>query len=657
MVPSCQKTLFWGQLGPCARARVAAFASIAAIVVYALALAIFKWLPLYDCVVLVPLLAAIFRELDRAPPRLRAASLSTLSAVLAIALLARLWTLGYEGRNAIFGGILPWSDSGDFLSDALRLVHGERFTAVSSRRPLFVALLSGLLKLGGGNLRVALAVLATIGAFSVTLPALEIWRTHGWKSAFVVYLILVFFLRRWTGFVQTEHLGLPLGAIGFALLWRASESSATTAGNGRSAARAATLGLFALTLGLFARAGCFFVLPAIAFWGRDLAASRKSALLLGAYLAAGLCAWSIHEGVLVAVGNGTSFSDYPPIFYGMLHGEDFTLLSQIHPEIAGLSGRDLPAAQWSIVLSELRGAPWLLPIGLARSFAGFFTSPFGLFSCVWTNPDDHIFENSLLMKDLWKSGGLFAILAYWRRTLGIFSIANAAVMGAIGAVFVAGFAAGLVRVFRRPDDRNSSLLRNAAVGILASVPFMPPWITSGMQIQTVTLAFISAIPAVLLKDNSRRSLAIASTPTRTLSIAVATSLGAYLVLVAWVRAAPRHAPTPLAVASAAAPLHWVDLDDSATVEVMATRSLSIRRKGLDDLNESIRFLAKHFTDLTTSLLPFLSPGTLFHSAYDPSAGHWEILIDDRKGLDGRRGWAQVQTVRDGSPRVQRLLSP
>ena len=79
----------------------------------------------------------------------------------------------------------------------------------------------------------------------------------------MVYALLLLSERQWAGFVQTEAIGLPLGLIGFTLIWRA------TAGREADPAKArllAVIGLFAISVALMARAGPFFILPALAIW-------------------------------------------------------------------------------------------------------------------------------------------------------------------------------------------------------------------------------------------------------------------------------------------------------------------------------------------------------------------------------------------------------
>lgn len=620
--------------------------ALGATLLYALALAGPKWLPLYDCVVLPALIAGVFWTFDRFDPPVRAGALLGVSAILVGAFLLRLWTLGYEGRNAVFGGILPWSDSADFYSDALRLVHGERLSPISSRRPLFAALLAGLLKLSAGNLRVSLALLAALAAVSTALPALEVWRTDGWKSASVVYLVLLFFERRWTGFIQTEHFGLPLGAAGFVLLWRAQSLRGT---NVRAALFAAALGVFALSLGLFARAGCFFVLPALLVWGAGLAPPARRSRAVALLVCAALMAFGIHEAVLVVSANGISFSDYPPIFYGLLHGKDFTYLAQTHRWLEDLAPADRISAQWGIVLDEIRDRPWTVPVAFARSLLAFFVSPFGAFSYVWTNPDDAFFEDRPRLDAMWQSGGPTAVVRYWQDSLGSFSIVNTVVMGALGAAFVIAFVVGLIRLARHARDPESSLLVAASTGIVTSVPFMPPWITSGVQIQTVTLAFAAAVAARQL--SKRDSVAARRVPfPRAVALGLPGGVTIFGMLLAWVLLTPEHPP-----GRAAADLHWVEVAPAASVEVAPRRRWSFRAKGLTDLASSLEFLSKHNEDLTGSVATSMKVGVLFHSVYDPAAGHWEILVDEAQKLDGQVGWVAVRSTPMRSPRVQMLL--
>jgi hypothetical protein len=648
---------------------------LAAMVLYAAAMAWYKVLPLYDCVVLVPLLAVAFWVVDRvdaARPgddparlettRLRAVVLFGASAILCTAFLVRLWTLGYEGRNAVVGGILPWSDSADFQSDALRLVHGVRFSTASSRRPLFSALLATLLWTSGGNLRIAIGVLTALGAAAMTLPALEVWRTHGARAAFVVYLVFVFFERRWTGFIQTEHLGLPLGAVGFVLLWRASGGLRPPEAGPSRRTVAIAAGVFAIALGLFARAGCFFVLPMLALWGAQLAPPPRRWRAFAGYMAAGALALAVHEAVVLAVATGSSFSDYPAIAYGLLHGKDFTWMQETHPWLLSRPLRQRAFEAWRILGGDLLRAPWLVPMGLGQSIVSFVTSPFGLFSYVYTTPDDRIFEDGARVQSLWQSGGVGALLDYWRRSLGAFSIANTAAMGALGVGFVLAFSAGAVRVLRgwraaiAQPAGPPALLLASTVGILASVPFMPPWITSGIQVQTATLGFAATTAAMMFARPRRRSVSVAAASARAPYPrahvrALAGAVALFAAGLTAVRLLPERCPT-----ADVSPLHWVHLDGPATVEVATDRTMSLRQKALGDLRTSLDILNRHNEVFVAVLGSSLHVGTLYHSVYDPSREAWELLVDEDRALDGATGWVAIDSLPLEASGAERLIA-
>jgi hypothetical protein len=102
-------------------------------------------------------------------------------------------------------------------------------------------------------------------------------------------------------------------------------------------------------------------------------------------------------------------------------------------------------------------------------------------------------------------------------------------------------------------------------------------------------------------------------------------------------------------------MHWVRIDPSCDVEVASHRSLSVEKKGIDDLSTSMMFLSRHFADFTASLTP-LEVGTRLHSAYDPEAAQWQILVDDMRLLGPNADWVEVESAPRANPRVQRLLA-
>ncbi|WP_394837074.1 hypothetical protein LVJ94_09215 [Pendulispora rubella] len=636
--------------------RAAAGASILLTVAYAMALAVFKWVPRYDCITLMVVLVLVFHWLDRSPARTWL--LHAITQVLVAAFVVHLWTLGYEGRNAVFGGILPWSDSHDFYDDALRLIYGGRFE-VSSKRPLFTTIFSGLLKLSANNLRFALFACAAAGAWAIALSALEVWKTHGAKAAFVVYVILLFFERRWAGFVQTEHFGLPLGIIGFVLCWRANEARER---DPRRAGRLVLVGIFSIALGLMARAGAFFVLPAIAIWAaRTIVPVRGRLRFLALAAGAMFAALVVHTVVLRFVGSGATFSDYPAIAYGLIHGEDYTYLLHQHTELVPMSAAERVSASWNILLAEALAHPGLVVLGFLKSGLGLFASPFGMFSYVWTNPDDAALEDGAAVRAATAQDGLFGPLLLWQRTFGTYSLFNAAAMGLIGGAFVLAFIWSLYVVFvKERANPRLSLLRHAIVGIILSAPFTPPWITSGQQVATCTLSFMGAMPALALLG--RRTHPTQDAPDtygagegsrgidRLAYVPAGVALALALVVV-WIRLTTPYKPVCTNPAE-----HVLLPLSAASVEVTSTRDMVFRDKAIDDLRFSIRYLAKHNAELTDSVVPYLHAGTSYVSAFDACDSRVKILIDDAHRLDGMSSWASFSVKLLASPNVLLLTS-
>ncbi|MBA3073090.1 MAG: hypothetical protein FP831_05805, partial [Anaerolineae bacterium] len=170
--------------------------------------------------------------------------------------LSGLWQSG-ASEPFIIGGLLPFSDAASYYSDALRVVEGYRFSAFSARRPLFPALLTVLLAVTGQNLVVSIAILGAIIAAICYLAAREMQRSLGTLCASVFIFILFLFYRRIAGTTMTENLGLPLVVAAFTILWSAAS---------RKNLWQTAVGLLLLTLALNARAGTFFILPALLLW-------------------------------------------------------------------------------------------------------------------------------------------------------------------------------------------------------------------------------------------------------------------------------------------------------------------------------------------------------------------------------------------------------
>lgn len=607
--------------------------ALAVTLLYGVALALFKLLPLNDALLFSAMLVAVFLLLDRCQEKTRGLMLHVVTQIIVLSWVIHLWTLGYEGRYAIFGGILPWSDSFGFLQDALRLVHGYLID-VNSKRPIFPVTMAGLLRLSGVDLRLALLVLSAFAAWTVALASNAVWQTHGRRAAVIVFALLLFSERHWAGFVQTEDVGLPMGLIGFALIWRAAAAGDAGAARARLMALSA---IFAITIALVARPGAFFILPALAIWcGLHMAPAKSGRNVrlgwFGAAVGAITAGLAVNQIVLHAAASGVSFSDYPGIMFGLIHHGDFTLLREVHPELKALTGPAQAAASWRIVIAEAMAYPGLLALGFLRSFAEYFYTPDGLFDFVWRNSDDVLLENGAALRAATTQYGVIGPIHLWIAARGVYSLLNALAMGVLAIGWVAATIAALIALYRGQADRFKTLLRWAISGVLLSVPFIPSWIATSHQVQTATIAFLAVTTAIWRRREGRAlprpgGMFLVWLPP---GFAVAVMIAAILLPMFPVKAPDRD--------------HAMAVYASALVRVAPNRTLNLIDRRDADLWFSIPYLNKHNSDFVASVTPYLKTGTVYALAFDAKAGKAEILIDDGRKLDPGQRWQDVRTT-------------
>jgi hypothetical protein len=578
----------------------------------------------------------MFLLFDRCTPRGRVIALHVATQVIVVSWVVHLWTLGYEGRNAVFGGILPWSDSYDYYNDALRLIHGN-LMEYGSKRPIFPVALAALLSLFNFSLRAPLLLFALFAAWAIALATCEVWKTHGRRAAIVVYALLLLSERQWAGFVQTEAIGLPLGLIGFALIWRATAGRETDAAKSRLFAVG---GLFAIAVALMARAGPFFILPALAIWcaWRLLPADArrpKRLKFFGIASLAIIAGVAVHEAVLHLTASGATFGDYPAIAYGLLHGRDFTFLAESHPYLATLAGGARAHEAWQIVLGDVTAHPLMAVGGLANSFADLFVSRAGLFGFVWRNPDDIILENGAALHAAIAQHGIGGPVYLWVGSLGLYSLLNAVAMAIFAVAFAVATMIALVALYRRRADAFATLLRYAIAGVLLSAPFTPPWITSSHQVQTATLAFLAAVPAIMLFGRAQAA-PHQSISRRLVLVPVGFAL-ALVLAAALLRIAPLRPPI-----CQPAKDDVMRLYPGTMVSVAPARTFNLRQRARADLLYSIQFLKRHNQGFTASIVPYLKDGTIYVAAYDACDKSTKILVDDSRALDlSNREWQNV----------------
>jgi hypothetical protein len=386
----------------------------------------------------------------RIPGRIGRLVSLTLTLLLFALPLVRLWHTG-ASEALMVGGLLPISDANGYYWGARNLLYGGNFIDWGNLRPLFPGLLATLLALTQENLQITQAALVAITAIACFFAAREVQRSHGAFVGAVLITGAFLFFRPFAGFTMTENLGLPLGLLGFAVLWR----SAT-----KLQSQIAIIGIFLFTAALNARMGAIFVLPLLLLWGAYI--FRRSARLPWRFVTLGagviLLTFILNSILLKIVSDpngGATFSNFSFTFYGILTNSDWGQVFKDYPELNNLPPAEQAERAYSLAFDVLRSDPFSIVRGSLRGYREFFSGNLSLFSLDWAVGSQSIVDRVL-------------------RPLGCI---------------------GLVVCLRSWKNPHFSLLLTFVVGILLSIPLLPLW-DVGLRPYSVTIAVFFILPAL-----------------------------------------------------------------------------------------------------------------------------------------------------------------
>lgn len=446
------------------------------------------WLGLqvrYDSFLLPLVLAGLFYFLARIPWNLAMGAVVLLSTGLCGIILSGVW-YSHVSDLATLAGLYPHSDGRSYLEGALSLFYGYELGDFASRRPLSVVFWAFLLACGGGNLKVGMALMVFLCATAIGYLVRVVIEVHGWVSGYVVFLALFLFYRRFVGTFLTEHLGLALGCLGCTLLWLSLHKHRKSF---------IVAGLFILSLALNVRVGAFFILPALAVWAgwnwniRGRFSWRGLTVIC---LAIGL-GFGLNALTLRTVGQpGASQGNFSYTLYGLVHGGDWTQVRQDHPEILNLPEVERHQAIYDLAFATIVSQPSSLLKGAARAYRDFFFSTNGPYSFVFfslqrsilTYPPGHdvlpLSDFLSIWQKVWEQPWKYVQIAAVFATYTLFSFL--AVLGWI--------------ILLKRRSATTWLLGAGWLGILVSVPFIPPWDVDLMRVHAATLPFLFFPPAI-----------------------------------------------------------------------------------------------------------------------------------------------------------------
>lgn len=396
-----------------------------------------------------------FRLKSLEHPLGRALSLSALLITFALPL-ARLWQTG-ASDSYVAGGLLPLSDAAGYYGDARNILLGIPTGDWAPQRPLFSGLLTSLLALTHQNLQMSLALLVVINAIACWFVAREVKKTHGALVAALLSMQVFFYYRLFIGKTMTENLGLAMGLLAFAVLWRSAHTKHLWTG---------LLGIFLLAFALNARIGTVFVLPTVILWGTYW--FRRSARFSGLFFVGGIGAVCLASALnllllkQVGVSNGSPpFANFSYTLYGIVTHTSWTQVMIDHPEITKMSNAERLVAISDLTFALIRQNPWRLVTGVFRGWQGFFWEDYSLYS--WTATAHSPLD--VVLRPL-------AILGVW----------------------------GCLRNWKTPG---ASLLLAMAIGAFLTIPLLP-LVDAGIRAYAVTVVILYMFSALglllLLKD-------------------------------------------------------------------------------------------------------------------------------------------------------------
>jgi hypothetical protein len=365
--------------------------------------------------------------------------------LFAIALIYKWQFANYDGN--IIGGLLPWSDASDYYSDAQRLLIGLDFSPMATRRPLFTAFISVLLRLVNGNLMIALACLTLVNALAVFFTIQMVKRAYGSAAASIFLVLVYLFYEKFAGKILTEQLGFALGNLALFFL---------LAGGYTKSLWRALLGLGLLTLALNARAGAFFILPAFILW-IALYFGQKTSFLRVAGLAGAVVLMGFLLNLLlvksIGSGSGRAFSNYSYVLYGLASGNKGW--DQVEIDYPNVTEPEV----MSLAIQKIRESPGILLYGMQESYKDYFKTDPGAFS--------FIFMGSISPKAntfLWGFVLIGLIHSYLKRKTGAGGLVLLSFLGVLASLSLLP-----------PIDADS--MRTFA----ATIPFTALWVVAGVS--------------------------------------------------------------------------------------------------------------------------------------------------------------------------------
>ncbi len=444
-------------------------------------------------------------------------------------------------RTAYFQlyGIQPWVDATEYYANAQRLLLGYASQGTTNARPFFSAFLAVLLWVGQLDMIRASIYLLFIVAVAYYIFSENLRKQFGYVAAALAMAVTFMFFRNYLGAFSSEGLGISLGMGGWIILfWGASRKNLP----------AFCVGLFFTTIAFITRAGPFIVLPTVILAGIWIFRQRyKIWLFLVSTIATVVSGFGINSIVLNTFSSGKSvaFTSYIYSLYGMAAGgKSWGYIKVAHPDVFfGMAEPERTQKIISLTIELIKSNPFDLIKSMLSQYY-FFTAKMNtsVFSYLFARVDSY----------------------------------NIAIM----VIFYALSILGIVILVRKWKNSTSLLILAILVGVLISVPLVPPQDESDMRPYAVAVPIINLIPALAMEFIFRRlplisriqhrfPIFLSDTAKPSLSLPALVYSGALLVILFTIpfglysTAKPQQIETTMCPAGEM-PYVWIHLDQNTT---------------------------------------------------------------------------------------------
>ncbi|MDJ0661013.1 MAG: hypothetical protein QNJ42_16215 [Crocosphaera sp.] len=336
-------------------------------------------------------------------------------------------------------GLFPFNDTNFYYISSLKLLEGQPFHPVGSWRPLSHAAIGTVLGLTQQNLQLTITIIVLLIAISCFFLAREVQFSHGTASGVLVLTVIFVFIKPFIGSVGTENLGFAFGVVGLTMLWRGLQREEKMWWLG---------GLLILTLGLNIRAGTYFILPAFALLGAWIFRhkSQLSLNFLMSEFTVIFLGFFINSLIfkLVAFPGAEPNGNFAVVLYGMAVEGSWVSFHEDYPNI--VDNKEIYRLAFQAI--------WADPLVLVRSF--------------W-RASQEFFKDGFLFSFI-RSPQILILL----QVLSLLSFFN---------------------FYRQRKILIPSFILTGLLGILLSLPFVPPW-DAGIRVYATTIPFLALFPAL-----------------------------------------------------------------------------------------------------------------------------------------------------------------